>query len=60
MPGAQKLRREANLRLRRSDEAEAKSCRWSFCDAINIDGIVKSLKMRYSVIPVKTGIQSFQ
>jgi hypothetical protein len=27
---------------------------------INIDGLVKSLKMRYSVIPVKTGIQSFQ
>ncbi len=27
---------------------------------LNVDGFVKSLKMGYSVIPVKTGIQSFQ
>ncbi len=32
----------------------------TFYKIINLDEFVKSLKMGYSVIPVKTGIQSFQ
>ncbi len=34
--------------------------RSAFCNVSKIDGLVKSLKMGYSVILVKTGIQSFQ
>jgi hypothetical protein len=29
-------------------------------EPFKVDGLVKSLKMRYSVIPVETGIRSFQ
>ena len=31
-----------------------------FLAELNIDGLVKSLKRRFSVIPAKAGIQSFQ
>jgi len=33
---------------------------FTFYEAINIDDLVKSLKMLFSVIPAKAGIQSFQ
>jgi hypothetical protein len=35
MQGAQKLRREAHLRVRRNDEVEAQRRRWTFYKAIN-------------------------
>jgi hypothetical protein len=31
-----------------------------FCEIIKFDGLVKSLKMPFSVIPAKAGIQLFQ
>jgi hypothetical protein len=37
MPGAQKLRSEAHLQLRRNDEVEAQRRRWNFCETISID-----------------------
>jgi hypothetical protein len=42
MQGAQKLRREAHLRVRRNDEVEAQRSRWTFYETINIDDLVKS------------------
>ena len=33
---------------------------WTFYEAINLDGLVKSPKIPFSVIPAKAGIQSFQ
>jgi hypothetical protein len=35
MQGAQKLRSEAHLRVRRSDEVEAQRRRWTFYETIN-------------------------
>jgi hypothetical protein len=36
MQGAQKLRREAHLQVRRSDEVAAQRSRWTFYETINI------------------------
>jgi hypothetical protein len=36
MQGAQKLRSEAHVRVRRSDEVEAQRRRWTFYETINI------------------------
>jgi hypothetical protein len=36
MQGAQKLRSEAHLLVRRYDEVEAQRCRWTFYEAIKI------------------------
>jgi hypothetical protein len=35
MQGAQKLRSEAHLRVRRNDEVEAQRSRWTFYETIN-------------------------
>jgi len=37
MQGAQKLRSEAHLQVRRSDEAEEQRRRWTFYEAIKVD-----------------------
>jgi hypothetical protein len=37
MQGAQKLRIEAYLQIRRNDEAEAQRRRWNFYEAIRIE-----------------------
>ena len=37
MQGAQKLRSEAHLRVRRNDEVAAQRRRWTFYEAIKID-----------------------
>ena len=60
MPGAQKLRNEAHLQVRCSDEDKARRSRWIFCETINADHLVKSRKPIEFVIPAKAGIQSFQ
>jgi len=36
MQGAQKLRSEAHLRVRRNDEVEAQRSRWTFYEVIKI------------------------
>jgi len=36
MQGAQKLRSEAHLRVRRNDEVEAQRRRWTFYEAISL------------------------
>jgi hypothetical protein len=65
MQGAQKLRSEAHLPVRRNDEVAAQRRRWTFYETIKIkvnifDDLVKSLKRRIFVIPAKAGIQLFQ
>ena len=37
MQGAQKLRSEAHLQVRRNDEVEAQRRRWTFYETIKID-----------------------
>jgi hypothetical protein len=37
MQGAQKLRSEAHLQVRRNDEVEAQRSRWTFYEAIKFD-----------------------
>jgi hypothetical protein len=37
MPGAQKLRSEAHLQVRRNDEVEAQRRRWAFYETIFIE-----------------------
>ena len=37
MQGAQKLRSEAHLRVRRNDEVEAQRRRWTFYEPINFE-----------------------
>jgi hypothetical protein len=45
MQGAQKLRSEAHLQVRRNDEVEAQRRRWTFYETIKVDiaGMGKSL-----------------
>jgi len=45
MQGAQKLRSEAHLQVRRNDEVEAQRRRWTFYETIKCDDLVKSPKM---------------
>jgi hypothetical protein len=45
MQGAQKLRREAHLLVRRNDEVEAQRRRWTFYETIHIHAI-KRARMR--------------
>jgi len=42
MQGAQKLRSEAHLRVRRSDEVEAQCRRWTFYETIILDGALET------------------
>jgi len=41
MQGAQKLRSEAHLRVRRSDEVEAQPSRWTFYETIILDSALE-------------------
>jgi hypothetical protein len=43
MQGAQKLRSEAHLRVRRNDEVAAQRRRWTFYETINLEMILFSL-----------------
>jgi hypothetical protein len=47
MQGAQKLRSEAHLRVRRNDEVEAQRRRWTFYEVIKIPGPRFSLGRRF-------------
>ena len=60
MQGAQNLRSEAYLAVRRNDEGEAQRRRWTFYEAIKSDDLVKSPFCPIFVIPAKAGIQLFQ
>jgi len=44
MQGAQKLRSEAHLQVRLSDEVEAQRRRWTFYETINIDSSTNQKK----------------
>jgi hypothetical protein len=46
MQGAQKLRREAHLRVRRNDEVEAQRSRWTFYETIKDELDTSRFKMR--------------
>jgi hypothetical protein len=39
MQGAQKLRSEAHLRVRRNDEVAAQRSRWTFYETINVESL---------------------
>jgi len=41
MQGAQKLRSEAHLRVRRNDEVAAQRSRWTFYETIKVDDLVE-------------------
>jgi hypothetical protein len=42
MQGAQKLRSEEHLRVRRNDEVEAQGSRWAFYETIKISWLLRS------------------
>jgi hypothetical protein len=57
MQGAQKLRSEAHLQVRRSDEVEAQRRRWTFYETINL-ACPKSAKGVAQVIHRKSIIKA--
>jgi hypothetical protein len=51
MQGAQKLRSEAHLRVRRNDEVAAQRRRWTFYETINISSTENTESFEYKKSP---------
>jgi len=58
MQGAQNVRSESYLQLRRNDEGEAQRRRWTFYEAIKfIEFIVESSKGFYAIVPLRLWVR---